>query len=78
MRPTLDDVEERYRSLQGMTEEALAKARLFKSQAEADPSRIPEIELKFEKLLFQMAKYKQELALIKKDWDDISFEYGSM
>jgi DNA repair ATPase RecN len=76
MRNTLDSIEERYFGLMGLKDEAVAKARLYVSQAEADPSRILEVQKKLNELSTQLARYKKELTLIKQDWDEIKFEYG--
>lgn len=76
MRNTLDSIEERYFGLMGLRAEALAKARLYMSQAKDDPSRIPEVEKKLNELSFHLARYKKELTLINQDWDEIKFEHG--
>jgi hypothetical protein len=75
MRNTLESIEERYFGLMGLKAEAVAKAKLYVSQAKADPSRILEVQDKLNKLSSQMATYKKELTLIKQDWDEIKWDY---
>lgn len=60
-----------------MADELVAKARLYLAQAKADESRIPEVSVKMNELSIQMTKYKKELLLIEKTWDEIEFKYGN-
>ncbi len=60
----------------GKKAEAVAKAKLYVSQAKANPTLVGKVKVKLRDLSDQLTRYKEELLLIEQDWDEISFEYG--
>jgi fibrillarin-like rRNA methylase len=65
-----------YVILQGMTDEAMAKANLYKRIGSQQPDRYDEMVEKIDLLLKDLAKYKKTHSKLKKKWLTAKKKYG--